>query len=240
MRKIIKRDGRKVDFNGDKIFNAINKAAIETELGIDYELSRDIADNIEDDIQELNFIPAVEFVQDLVEDYLMSSNRKDVAKTYILYRAERSKLREQGWEMTDLQRDIWESKYKNREETFNDFLDRISNKNYNIKKIIKDKKALPAGRILAGRGLNKNGKKITLSNCFVLPSPNDNIESIFDTAKEMARTYSWGGGVGIDISKLRPKQAKVNNAAKNTSGAISFMDLYSMTTELIGQSGRRK
>ena len=73
-----------------------------------------------------------------------------------------------------------------------------------------------------------------------MPSPNDNIESIFDTAKEMARTYSWGGGVGIDISKLRPKQAKVNNAAKNTSGAISFMDLYSMTTELIGQSGRRK
>ena len=46
-------------------------------------------------------------------------------------------------------------------------------------------------------------------------------------------------GVGIDISKLRPKDSKVNNASNTTTGAISFMDLYSLTTELIGQRGRR-
>ncbi len=57
--------------------------------------------------------------------------------------------------------------------------------------------------------------------------------------QKLARTFSYGGGVGIDISKLRPKGAKVNNAAKHTTGAVSFMELYSMTTGLIGQRGRR-
>ena len=141
--------------------------------------------------------------------------------------------------MTDLQRDIFKQKYEYNGEGFSGFLDRVSGGNSLIRKLMKDKKILPAGRILAGRGLHKEGKKITLSNCYVLPQIQDNIESIFDTAKEMARTYSWGGGVGIDISKLRPKNSQVNNAANTTSGAISFMDLYSMTTELIGQKGRR-
>jgi hypothetical protein len=80
---------------------------------------------------------------------------------------------------------------------------------------------------------------IVVHNCYVISSPNDNIESIFDTAKKLARTYSYNGGCGIDISKLRPKGFKVNNAAKHTSGAISFMDLYNTTTALIGQAGRR-
>lgn len=55
----------------------------------------------------------------------------------------------------------------------------------------------------------------------------------------MARTFSYGGGVGVDISKLAPRGAKVHNAAKQTSGAVSFMDLYSHVTGLIGQNGRR-
>lgn len=93
--KIVKRTGDTVEFDGDKIFNAINKAADETELGIDYELSRDIADNIEDEIEDLKFIPDVEYVQNLVEDYLMQSERRDIAKCYILYRDERNRQREQ-------------------------------------------------------------------------------------------------------------------------------------------------
>ena len=69
--------------------------------------------------------------------------------------------------------------------------------------------------------------------------PEDNIESIFDCAKKLARTYSYGGGCGVDISKLAPKGAKVTNTAKETSGSVSFMDLYSLVTGLIGQNGRR-
>jgi ribonucleoside-diphosphate reductase alpha chain len=95
------------------------------------------------------------------------------------------------------------------------------------------------GRILANRGLDKLGKKVTYSNCYVLPAPEDNIESIFDTAKYLARTFSYSGGVGIDISKLRPNGMKVHNAAETTTGSTSFMDLYSKVTEVIGARGRR-
>ena len=135
--------------------------------------------------------------------------------------------------------DIWTKKYQNDNETFDEWLDRISNGNIEIRELIKQKKFLFGGRILASRGLNKNNRKITYSNCYVITPPDDNIESIFECAGKLARTFSYGGGCGIDISKLAPSGAKVNNAAKETSGAVSFMDLYSLTTELIGQNGRR-
>ena len=237
--KIVKRTGDTVDFDGDKIFNAINKAADETDIGVDYELSRDIADNIEDEVKDLDFIPDVEYIQDLVEDYLMQSERRDIAKCYILYRSERNKIREQGWEMTELQRDIYEKKYRFQDETFEEFLDRVSGGNNKIKKLMKDRKFLPAGRILAGKGLNEKGYKVTFSNCFVTTPPKDNLESIFDTAKKMARTYSYGGGCGTSLGNLRPRDAKVNNAAEYTTGAVSFADLYSVTTGLIGMKNRR-
>lgn len=242
MREILvrKRNSDLVSFNKDKIVQALSKAFIETELGLDNDLVVEIADSIEDDVVELvGFIPTVEVIQDMCEEYLMDSDRKDCARRYILYRSERSKLRDQGWEMTDLQKDIYEQKYRFENESFDEFLDRVSGGNSQARKLIADRKFSPAGRILAGRGLNEKGRKVVYSNCFVLDSPQDNLESIFDTAKKMARTYSMGGGVGINISKLRPKGATVNNAAKNTSGAVSFMDLFSLTTGLIGQSGRR-
>lgn len=135
--------------------------------------------------------------------------------------------------------DIFNKKYRHDNETFDEWLDRITNGNDKYKKLILDKKFLPAGRILSNRGLHNNGIKVTYSNCYVLDPPDDNIESIFDCAKKLARTFSYGGGVGIDISKLSPKGAKVNNTAKETSGAVSFMDLYSLVTDLIGQNGRR-
>lgn len=76
-------------------------------------------------------------------------------------------------------------------------------------------------------------------NCYVLPIQDDSIESIFEWMKEAARTYSMGGGVGGDISVLRPRGAPVNNAARSSTGAVSFMELMSLTTGTIGQSGRR-
>lgn len=135
--------------------------------------------------------------------------------------------------------DIWEKKYRYNGESFDEWLDRVSGGNNDYKQLILEKKFLPAGRILSNRGINKDGLKVTYSNCYVQTPPNDSIESIFDCAKEIARTFSYGGGVGIDISKLAPKGAKVNNTARETSGAVSFMDLYSMVTGLIGQNGRR-
>lgn len=79
---------------------------------------------------------------------------------------------------------------------------------------------------------------ILTHNCFVVSPPEDNLESIFGCASKLARTYSYGGGCGIDLSKLAPEGAKVRNAAKQSSGAVSFMDLYSMVTGLISQNGK--
>lgn len=135
--------------------------------------------------------------------------------------------------------DIWTRKYCNEGEDFEAWIRRISGGNEEIGKYIKEKKFLFGGRILSNRGLNKQGRKVTYSNCYVIAPPEDNIESIFDCAKKLARTYSYGGGCGIDISKLSPRGAKINNAAKETSGAVSFMELYSLVTGLIGQNGRR-
>lgn len=135
--------------------------------------------------------------------------------------------------------DIWQKKYCYNDETFDQWVTRISGGNEEIAEYIKEKKFLFGGRILSNRGLNKDGRKVTYSNCYVIEPPEDNIESIFECAKKLARTYSYGGGCGIDISKLSPRGAKINNAAKETSGAVSFMELYSLVTGLIGQNGRR-
>lgn len=135
--------------------------------------------------------------------------------------------------------DIWRNKYTFENESFDEWLDRVSAGNEDVKALIRQKKFLFGGRILSNRGLQKKGVKVTYSNCYVLTPPEDNIESIFECAGKLARTFSYGGGCGIDISKLAPRGAKVNNTAKETSGAVSFMDLYSMVTGLIGQNGRR-
>jgi ribonucleoside-diphosphate reductase alpha chain len=96
---------------------------------------------------------------------------------------------------------------------------------------------IPGGRVLAGAGDLYRLK--TLANCFVTKIQEDNIESIYNAAYECARTYSYGGGIGVDISSLRPRDSVVHNAADKSTGAVSFMELFSMTTGLIGQSGRR-
>ena len=239
MIKIIKRDGTEELFDNKKIYNAIYKSSINSKLGTDRELARKISIIIEEKIRNNELEPNVENIQDEVENLLMSSNRKDIAKKYIIYRDRRTEIRHSKWDMDELQKSIWKNKYQYNDETFNQWIERISGGNPKIAKLIRERKFLFAGRILANRGLNKDGIKVTYSNCYVLKPPEDNLESIFDTAKNLARTFSYGGGVGIDISKLRPNGSIVHNAAKTTSGAVSFMDLYSMTTGLIGQKGRR-
>ncbi len=147
-------------------------------------------------------------------------------------------MTEQEWlGDNQLSLDIWHKKYQINGESFEEWLDRVSGNNSYVKNLIREKKFLFGGRILASRGVID--RKVTYSNCYVITPPDDNIESIFEVGRKLARTYSYGGGCGIDISNLRPKDAVVHNAAKSTSGAVSFMDLYSYVTGLIGQSGRR-
>lgn len=143
------------------------------------------------------------------------------------------------WEMTDLQSNIWVKKYSFKGEEFPDWLDRVSNFKKKIRDRIANRQFLFGGRILANRGLPAKGIKVTYSNCYVLAPPQDNIESIWGTAGNMAKTYAYGGGCGISLRDIRPRGAEVHNNARTTTGAVSFMPLYSLTTETIGQEGRR-
>lgn len=95
---------------------------------------------------------------------------------------------------------------------------------------------VPGGRIMFGAG---QPRRSTLLNCYYLPIKSDSLENIFDFCKEAGRTYSYGGGVGTDISILRPKGSPVNNSAVVSTGSVSFMELFSVTTGTIGQAGRR-
>lgn len=133
---------------------------------------------------------------------------------------------------------IWHKKYQYKNETFEEWLDRISGGDKELRQLIVEKKFLFGGRILANRGITD--RKITYSNCYVITPPGDNIESIFECASKLARTFSYGGGCGIDLSKLRPKGADTKNAAKASTGPVSFMDIYSQITGTISQNGRRK
>lgn len=239
MCKVIKRDLSEEIFDKNKIFNAVYKSSINSKFGTDTDLAKSISVKIEEEIKNSKKDFTVEEIQDKVECLLMESNRKDIAKKYILYREKRADIRNSKWKMDELQKSIWSNKYQYENESFDSWIERVSGGNKKISKLIRERKFLFAGRILANRGLNKDGIKVTYSNCYVLNKPEDNLESIFDTAKKLAKTFSYGGGVGIDISNLRPSGALVHNSARTTTGAVSFMDLYSMTTGLIGQKGRR-
>lgn len=88
-------------------------------------------------------------------------------------------------------------------------------------------------------GIGNDYVKISLSNCVVVESPSDNVSSIMDAGKDLANLFKRRCGVGLDISKLRPEGASVNNSARTTTGAWSFADFYSYVCRMIGQNGRR-
>lgn len=95
MRKVIKRDGREVEFDKNKIVNAIRKAMQSVNLTTMNGLEKKIAD----EIHNLNRAIEVEEIQDIIEEKLMASDYKDVAKAYIIYRNERTKNREKKSEL---------------------------------------------------------------------------------------------------------------------------------------------
>ena len=143
----------------------------------------------------------------------------------------------QDWKLSELGEDIWKKKYQRNGENFDQWLDRVSGGDKQVAQLIVDKKFLFGGRILSNRGITNRG--VTYSNCYVIAPPEDSIEGIYETAMKLARTFSYGGGCGVDISTLRPKGAEVHNAALTTSGAVSFMDVFEQTARVIGQNGRR-
>ena len=106
-----------------------------------------------------------------------------------------------------------------------------------IYQLFKDfKYIIPGGSVMSGAG---TGQLVSLSNCFVIGSPKDSYAEIMKTRSQQAQLMKRRGGVGYDLSELRPRGARVNNAAKSSTGAASFMDVCSDITNEVAQNGRR-
>lgn len=153
----------------------------------------------------------------------------------------------------ELAASVWENKYKaENEETPDDTYERLSKEfariesNYKddhwvlsddfIKHLFKDGYIIPGGSVLANAGLEK---PVSLSNCFVVESPEDSYNSIMKIRNYQIQLMKRRGGVGYDLSKLRPNGAMVNNAASTSTGAASFMDVNSALTNEVAMNGRR-
>ncbi len=96
---------------------------------------------------------------------------------------------------------------------------------------------LPAGRILAGAGADRN---VTLFNCFVMGEVPDDMAGIFDALKEAALTMQQGGGIGYDFSTLRPKGAPVKGVGADASGPLTFMDVWDAMCRTVMSAGSRR
>lgn len=140
------------------------------------------------------------------------------------------------WNNLDERQEIILKKYTKHGETAKEFIDRISLDKHHLKEIFERGEALWGGRNLYAIGRKGN---ITGSNCYVTKDPEDNLEAVYQADYEIAKTYSYGGGQGLNLSKLRPKGAKVNNTSNTSPGPMVFAEKYSHTTMNTQQHNRR-
>ena len=98
-------------------------------------------------------------------------------------------------------------------------------------------RVMPAGRIVAGAGANRD---VTLFNCFVMGTVPDTMDGIFAHLREAALTMQQGGGIGYDFSTLRPRGAPVQGVGSDASGPVSFMDVWDSMCRTIMSAGSRR
>lgn len=104
--------------------------------------------------------------------------------------------------------------------------------------VMKDFKFVPGGRILSGAG---TGYQVTYFNCFVIPSPKDSREGILDSLKQLVEIQSRSGGVGLNLSSLRPRGARVKKVNGTSSGPVTWAGLFSYAThDVVQQGGTRR
>jgi ribonucleoside-diphosphate reductase alpha chain len=104
--------------------------------------------------------------------------------------------------------------------------------------ILYDFTFIPGGRIIAGLG-RLDLPHVSFSNCYVVPIKEDSLDAIYECLKESAKVYKVGGGVGVDLSILRPKDDIIKGTGGKSCGTIGFMNLYSISTNTVAQNNRR-
>jgi ribonucleoside-diphosphate reductase alpha chain len=104
--------------------------------------------------------------------------------------------------------------------------------------VMEDFKFVPGGRILSGAGTDY---QVTYFNCFVIPSPKDSREGILEALKQLVEIQARSGGVGLNLSSLRPKGARVKKVNGTSSGPVNWAELFSVAThDIVQQGGSRR
>ncbi|UCH69661.1 MAG: adenosylcobalamin-dependent ribonucleoside-diphosphate reductase [Candidatus Bathyarchaeota archaeon] len=267
--KIKKRDGRIVDFDSNKIAEAIWKAA-KAIGGKDRELSIKLAEQVAETLEKQlkpGEMPGVEQVQDIVEKTLIENGHARTAKAYILYRQKRTEIRRMKalLGVTDelklplnaivvLERRYLRKDEKGRVvESSSQMFRRVAKSMAEVEKQYGKSdaeisrceaefyRAMTRLEFLPNSPTIMNAGTMfrQLSACFVLPVE-DSIEGIFDTLKAAAIIHKTGGGTGFSFSRLRPRGDVVRTTGGIASGAISFAKIYDTATEVMKQGGRRR
>ncbi len=104
--------------------------------------------------------------------------------------------------------------------------------------VLKDFKFVPGGRILSGAGTDY---KVTYFNCFVIPSPKDSRQGILESLNQLVEIQARSGGVGLNLSSLRPRGARVKTVNGFSSGPVTWAGLFSYAThDVVQQGGSRR
>ena len=130
---------------------------------------------------------------------------------------------------------IWDKKYRFNNESFDDWLERVSGKNQYILNLIEQGKFCFGGRILSNRGLNKG----SMANCTTLGRIDDSISGIMEAARKLALSFQAEQGQGLSLTNIRPKGALIKNRYPS-EGIIPFMEIFNTVTQSIQQGGVRR
>lgn len=131
--------------------------------------------------------------------------------------------------------DIWNKKYRYNNETLDEWFDRVSGGDQEIRKLIVTKKFLFGGRTLANRGTNLG----SYNNCATIGRVEDSLNGIMKTASDIAKVFKASSGEGLSLSNIRPKGAKIKNYFES-DGIIPFMEIFNTVTASISQGSNRR